>query len=380
MKVLLVLNATSITGALKSILKTAADLQHEHHFLLAIPQQSSIGDYLSAQNFNYIRLPFVEISRNHQRNLLYLPALLRNAYRLAKIVEQNNIQIVHSNDLFNLVPLVAKLFNRNFKAVVHIRRMPDSFPLRLYKVWVNLLLRYADAIIPVSRANARIFNASPKVQVVYNRYPEAEKHPPYQVKSLGEKTAKNPSSIQLLYLANFTPGKGQNHAIAAMKLLLEQQSNLTIQLTFIGGDLGLAKNQQLKKNLAEQVGNEGLEKYIQFKEKVSDVEAAMKQYDIVLNLSDSESFSRVSMEALFYGLPLIATDVGGTREMFDDGISGRLVPRADVQAMCAAILELVEDEQLRKQFSEAAYTRIRKEFDKEATSFKIGRLYKRLQW
>ena len=74
-----------------------------------------------------------------------------------------------------------------------------------------------------------------------------------------------------------------------------------------------------------------------FAEKISEeyLDAA-----IVLNFSESESFSLTCLEAMFYGRPVIATRSGGPSEIIDHNESGILVDVKDVDAMANAMTNL----------------------------------------
>ena len=86
----------------------------------------------------------------------------------------------------------------------------------------------------------------------------------------------------------------------------------------------------------------------------TDVELDIKHADIVLNFSESESFSHTCLEACAYGRPIIATRCGGPEE-----IVATMVCRAcwchvkDVQTMGAALLRLSKDQALRDSMGQA---------------------------
>jgi glycosyltransferase involved in cell wall biosynthesis len=72
--------------------------------------------------------------------------------------------------------------------------------------------------------------------------------------------------------------------------------------------------------------------------------------------SHSESFSMSLIEAMSMGLPPVAMDCPrGPREIVDDGVNGFLVPDGDEEAFTAALLRLVEDEELRRALGARAH-------------------------
>lgn len=79
-----------------------------------------------------------------------------------------------------------------------------------------------------------------------------------------------------------------------------------------------------------------------------------------------EPYARAPMEAMAFGLALVATDAGGTPEQFEDGESGILVPAGDAEAMAAAFERLYGDEPLRERL--AADARVHAQ-----SHFRLGR-------
>jgi phosphatidyl-myo-inositol alpha-mannosyltransferase len=70
--------------------------------------------------------------------------------------------------------------------------------------------------------------------------------------------------------------------------------------------------------------------------------------------SEREGMPLVLLEAMAMGLPTVATDIAGNRDVVIDGKNGRLVPLNDAAAMRRALLELVADEALYRRMSESA--------------------------
>jgi glycosyltransferase involved in cell wall biosynthesis len=76
--------------------------------------------------------------------------------------------------------------------------------------------------------------------------------------------------------------------------------------------------------------------------------------DVFVLASLFEGFPIAVMEALAAGKPVVATDAGGVPEVIVDGVEGRVLPTQRPQMLADAILELVENHELRAQMSEAA--------------------------
>jgi glycosyltransferase involved in cell wall biosynthesis len=78
-----------------------------------------------------------------------------------------------------------------------------------------------------------------------------------------------------------------------------------------------------------------------------------------------EPFSRVLVEAMWLGRPLVATAVGGSPEAVQDGVTGLLVPRGDAPALAGAISGLLRDPERRARMGAAATVRAASLFDED---------------
>ncbi len=85
--------------------------------------------------------------------------------------------------------------------------------------------------------------------------------------------------------------------------------------------------------------------------------------DIFVNPSYSEGLPTSVLEAGAAGLPIVATDVGGTREIIEDGKSGFLVSPADTRALTEKVCQLIKDEQLREDFGRNIKQFVKQTFD-----------------
>jgi len=94
-----------------------------------------------------------------------------------------------------------------------------------------------------------------------------------------------------------------------------------------------------------------------------DVDALYAAMDVFVLPSYLEGFPRAAMEAAASGLPIVASDVRGCRQVVDDEVTGLLVPVRDAEALTEAIRVLGKDPSLRSTMGKAAVERAIDEFD-----------------
>jgi glycosyltransferase involved in cell wall biosynthesis len=111
---------------------------------------------------------------------------------------------------------------------------------------------------------------------------------------------------------------------------------------------------------------------------VADARSLLPALDLFVQPSDTEGLPNVVLEAAAAGLPIIATDTGGTSEIIDDEKSGVLVPVADASAMAHAIDWLAGDSALRRALGAAAREKVASEFGTQRFVDEVASLYNEL--
>ena len=103
----------------------------------------------------------------------------------------------------------------------------------------------------------------------------------------------------------------------------------------------------------------------------TDVIGIIKELDTLVINSSSEAFVMVGIEAMACRTAVVATDVGGTREMITDGFNGRLIPAEDDEALRSALLNMYGAKELRELFVARSREKAEKELnvDRFASEF-----------
>jgi glycosyltransferase involved in cell wall biosynthesis len=146
------------------------------------------------------------------------------------------------------------------------------------------------------------------------------------------------------------------------------------RLVLVGG--GDAKQVDLVREKVHALGLEG-EVTLTGILSSEEVYREFSEASIYVSASLEEGFPNVFIEAMHYGLPIVAADVGGCRELVREGETGFLVPPNDERTFAERIARLVGDRALRERMSKAAEERSR-EFNLNLRIGEFMRLYEGL--
>lgn len=360
-RILVIDGSIDITGAYKSITTFMNVLDNRFDFFFATSFKSK-NNFFVNKNVRTFKFNFIEIQKNWKL-FIYLPFLLLNSLRLKRIIKENNIDIVHINDLYNMCGVILKFFTPSIKVIYHVRLLPSSYVKCLYFLWKWAIEKYADEIICVSETTASNFNN--KTTVIYDTVPGDS--------SIKSNKNHNKNIFTILYLANYIPGKGHKQAIESYNLALNKIPKS--RFIFYGGTLGKNRNGLYKDYLRSYAKSLGLEKHITFNELLINPVQEIAKCDLMLNFSESESFSMTTLEALTYGVPIIATKCGGPEEIIENNFSGLLIPVNDIKAMTEAIINLANDESLRNEFIKNGQKRASSKFNIKEQKARLSKLY-----
>ena len=111
---------------------------------------------------------------------------------------------------------------------------------------------------------------------------------------------------------------------------------------------------------------------------LADVEKAYNALDILTLTSLSEALSISIIEGQSLAIPVVATDSGGTTELITHGESGFIVPVNDEKALADAIITLIENPGLQKQFGQAGQKIVKDRFTSDKMAKSIEKIYKSL--
>jgi glycosyltransferase involved in cell wall biosynthesis len=156
----------------------------------------------------------------------------------------------------------------------------------------------------------------------------------------------NKHNIILGFVGRLSSEKGLIYLIKAMEPLVKEFQNL---LLLIAGEGGLLEG------LKREAIALGVEQNIRFLGPRSDINEILSILDIFILPSLREGLPLVLLEAAATSLPILATDVGGNKQVVKHGANGLLVKHGDVASLYNSIKELITNEGMRKEFGSKSY-------------------------
>lgn len=169
---------------------------------------------------------------------------------------------------------------------------------------------------------------------------------------------------------------GRMHRVKGLSILLRAFAQLaelhrTVHLLFVGE----GPDRQL---LIDQAQDFGLNSKVTFLAFQKDIPKLLPALDLFVSASLHEGMPNAILEAMAAGLPVVATDVGGTPEVVQDGQTGFLVPPGEYEALAISICKLLEDPDLRCRMGKEGKERVAKNFSIEQMTQQFEQLYEQL--
>ena len=234
---------------------------------------------------------------------------------------------------------------------VELRWVQSSLPwLRGFVRWA---LRISDAIVAISSYTAREIArfANVPVQVIPYTLPFVED---------ASKPRERRAGFQVLFVGRLVERKGVTHLIEAVRRLPAD----------LGGRLIVIGDGPERAVLEAQTRAAGIAERVEIRGRVSDAElrAAYAASDALVLPSildargDTEGLGVVLLEAMSYGVPVVASDIGGITDIVEHDQSGVLVPPGDAAHLAQALERLARDPALRARLGSAGAQRVRSAF------------------
>lgn len=320
--------ADAIGGAQVHVKDLAITLQQEHHKVLVLTGQKGIyNDDLRQAGIESISCEYLQKKINpvaDGRSLRYI----LNIVSLFK----PDLIAAHSSKTGILGRLASQITKVPCVFTAHGWSFTTGIPepnRTIYRWLEKLFAPLADKIICVSEYDRQIgLKAGMNPQQLLTVH-NGMKDVPSTLKA--EPAQSNP--IKVAMVARFDRQKDQ-------ATLIEAFQNLDAELVLVGDGPSLVTIRQL----VTRLGISDKVKFLGFRQDIAQILADVQIFTLI---SHWEGLPCTIIEAMRAGLPVVASDVGGVKEIVVDNETGYVVPRGNVQELCQKLSYLLNNEQVR---------------------------------
>jgi exopolysaccharide biosynthesis WecB/TagA/CpsF family protein len=243
---------------------------------------------------------------------------------------------------------------------------------RGYEAMDRLTRPVVDAFCCVSTDLAsRLVEEGVPLSRIYVVYPGIE--PPGPVATDVEAPSMTPGGRVVGTLARLVEVKDVDLLLDAIAMLAERIPDVRALIVGDGPE---------RPRLEQEAANRGLTGRVEFPGYVRQAWPVLAGFDVFVMTSRYEGLGISALEAMVMGLPVVATAVGGLKEVVEDGVTGFLVAAgpdrlATATALAARLADLLLDPALRERMGEAGRKRVVARFSSQAAGRKMAAIYRR---
>jgi glycosyltransferase involved in cell wall biosynthesis len=299
---------------------------------------------------------------------------LRAVRRLAEAVRRFRPDVVHAHHpRAHAIALLASFFVSIPRLVVSRRVSFKLNPWNPFSQWKYRSSRIA-AFVAVSEDIKRVLVAGgvpeKRVEVIYSGVDTARFAPRPPVEDL-RRTLGLPADVPVVgNLTHYSWWKGQSFFLQAAQKLLSDGVRAHFLLVGKDTDGPDARERVRALGIADHVTLAG------FRTDMPEV-LSLLSASVVSSLA-GEGFSGVLRESMSMGVPVVATDVGGNRELVENGRTGFLVPAGDAPALAEALGRTLTNPDAARARAVEAQRRVRENYSIDSMIRRNMNFYRRL--
>jgi glycosyltransferase involved in cell wall biosynthesis len=249
-----------------------------------------------------------------------------------------------------------------------------TWKVRLYE-WIDrFCLRFMDRVVCVSDGQAqkvrRAGVAEAQVRVIRNAiFTDRFGEPDEPGRAFLQGFFARPRRLLIGAAGRLSPEKGYCHLVDAAAEVVRAHPDAGFLLFGDGPLHGALARQILQLNLQDHFILAGFR---------DDLDRWLPNFDLFVLPSYTEGLPNVVLEAFASRVPVVATAVGGTPEVIEDGQSGFLVAPGQAAPLAQRIQQLLGDDRLRQTMGMSGYYRVRDHFTFEAQARQYVKLFEEL--
>ncbi|KRG12493.1 N-acetyl-alpha-D-glucosaminyl L-malate synthase BshA [Lederbergia galactosidilytica] len=345
-----------------------AEKGHEIHFIT-----SNVPFRLNVLHPNIF---FHQVSVNQYSVFQYPPYDIALASKMAEVIRREELDLLH---VHYAIPhavcaiLAKQMVDRDVKIVTTLHGTDISvlgYDPTLVEA-IKFGIEKSDAVTAVSHAlkmqTNDLIQPDKDIHVIHNFIDERVYHK-VNAEKLKEAYGILPDEKVLIHVSNFRPVKRVDDVVEAFAKIAQETP---AKLLLIGDGPEKSKLCRLTNEL-------NIEDKVLFLGKQDHLEELYSISDLMLLLSEKESFGLVALEAMACGVPCIGTNIGGIPEVIMDGFNGYLCDIGDLETIAEKAVLILTNPILYNQFSENATVTPEKYFPSHMIVQQYEQLYETL--
>lgn len=308
---------------------------------------------------------------------IYSPRALLQAFFLYKLIRKRKVKIVvtyhEGSDFFG--SLIARLAG---VPVIISSRRDMGYQLKKRHIFsYKFINHFFDRIIAVSDAvKEMIFQKQDapwhKLITIHNGVASENFSKNMDKPAIKKSLGLDVDAPVVGILAGIRPIKGHKYFLEAAALILKELPNVNFVI------VGFYEKEEYLSELNFLAQRLGIEKRVIFTGERIDTAEMLSIMDVSVISSINEGFPNVALESMAAGIPMVATNSGGTPEAVSDGVTGILVMPCDSKALADAIVRLLRDTGLAKRMGTEGRRRVQKLFSIDTMMENTEKLYETL--
>ena len=300
---------------------------------------------------------------------------LQSIRKLEGSLKHREINIIQSHfQLGAIASIYLKKKNKNIKIIRTVHNIKEYeegtigllkrslFAERIYPAKLDAEVGVSQAIVEQLRAHPGATHYPEKIHLIHNAIDLPEKLPDIKPPHAGGQP------FIIGSVGRLAEQKGYRFLLAAMPEVLK---------AIPGCELHLAGEGEEKAKLMAIADELGISSHVKFRGYLGNISEFLTGLDLFISSSLWEGLPTAILEAIMAGVPVLATNIAGNRELIQDTKTGWLVPPADAQALARGILQAYQHPELRQLFAQEART-ILPQFSIQTVAEQYARLYRQL--
>ena len=367
MKALFYNHTAHVSGAERVLLLALAGLERDRIHPTVVSPRGQL-----TRELDDLGIPCIEMGELNARFTLrpdklisYAASLIGTVLDLRSKIVKSDPDVIHANSIRAGIAALLASFGTKRPVIWHVHDELKPHPL---STAIRLLVLFSKRcrIVAVSNATAASFAGrllkTSDIAVLHNAVHLKKIESISLDRDLKVQLGLSSEDFIFGTVGQITPRKGQLELIEAFAKVARQISGA--KLLIVGAPI-FNNDHLYQSKLEDAVKALRIENRVIFLGQRSDAIAIIKEIDALIINSRSEAFVMVAIEAMACRTPVIATDVGGTREMIEHQHNGLLINFGDEEQLIDAMTKIHENEKLRELFKGRSREKVEKHLNAE---------------